>query len=123
MSADTTMVIAAYNFGTTEMPRVMYTARVVENASEFQDVEYKAYRKAVDVFLSVPSIPNVHNQFWFSTLGRAKTLASLLREEVHIENTNLMYIEIVDQGVYPLTHKGKRTSWDNRDLYRPQPRY
>ena len=116
MSADTTMVIAAYNFGTTERPQMMYTAEVVQAAENLKDDSPEAVETAKEIFLRP-------HQVWFSTLGRAKTFASLLREEKYIQYPEILYIEITETKVFPLTSGGKRDRWDNRERFRPQPRY
>lgn len=114
MSADTTMVIAVYNFGTAERPQMMYATEVVQAAEDLQDDSPEAVEMAKAIFLR----PHQH---WFTTLGRAKSLASILREETYIEYPTLLIIEITQTKVLPLTRHGKHDSWQNRDRYRPQP--
>ena len=106
MSADTTIVIAAR----TAEPcgELEYTAAVVQAAEDLfdsRDVVF-AFQKAKAVFLMRP-------RTWFSSLGRAKQFANLLRDEERERCGGPEYkgkpiIEIGHDRLYRLSRKGNR---------------
>ena len=118
MSADTTVVIAAYEYSHGER---RYTATVVQAAEDLLcENQVFALEKARYYFLEV-------SRPWFKGKGglsRAKQFATLLAEEER-ENGILEYehrplIEITSERVYALSRKGKRMpDWDWRRATRP----
>jgi hypothetical protein len=103
MSVDTTMVLAKVSFYADAGSKPKYTAKVVGAAEALLEPEY-AYEKAEMDFLKCTTWP------WFKTIGRAKTFASLLRQEAVIEYEHLLIIEIVpsEKKVYHLSKRGNR---------------
>lgn len=105
MSADTTVVIAAYTHpGRSELA---YTAAVVQAVENLFEDEF-ALEAAKAIFLK-------RSRVWFTGTGglsRAKQFANLLAEETRansvLEYENRPIIEITENRVYELSRKGKR---------------
>ncbi len=105
MSADTTVVIAAYTHpGSSELA---YTAAVVQAVENLFDEEF-ALETAKAIFLTRPRV-------WFTGTGglsRAKQFANLLAEETRangiLEYEERPIIEIGEDRVHTLSRKGKR---------------
>ena len=112
MSADTTVVIAAYRWNGSELA---YTAGVVQSADDFLGDSDDAFvfQKVAMIFLERPHV-------WFSGKGglsRAKQFANLLAEDFR-ENSILEYeqrpmFEIGAGRIYALSRKGHRRSLSN----------
>ena len=105
MSADTTVVIAAYI--RPWYSELAYTAEVVQAVENLFDDE-SALETAKTIFLMRPRV-------WFTGTGglsRAKQFANLLAEETRengiLEYENRLIIEIAEDGVYRLSRRGKR---------------
>ena len=102
MSADTTVVIAAYRRGS----ELEYTAAVIQAAEDlFHEDPQVALGKARMCFLE-RVCP------WFSTLGRAKQFAHLLTDDLRetgiLEYEHRPIVEIGEDRVYTLSRKGRR---------------
>ncbi len=115
MSADTRVVIAAYNFGCGELA---YTAAVVRNSEDFLDPRC-GVECALERFVQTP-------RAWFHGVGglsRAKQFATLLaegtRENGVLEYEDRWIIEIGQDRVYLLSRKGNRKGdnlrWRDRE--------
>ena len=116
MSANTTMVIAKFDFGTIQNPRVQYAAAVVQNAEHlvptWDDAGVWASNRALSIFLAKP-------RQWFPTLALAKGFARTLRKETHVQYEQLLIVEIGRPRVawsdiyeiFQLSKLGVRTPW------------
>jgi hypothetical protein len=106
MSADTTVVIAAYRFpGNSELSYTAKVVQAVENLWDYADAECVEHAKMLFI----------GHRPWFAGSGglrRAKQFAALLAEETRengiLEYENRPIVEIGEDRVYILSRHGRR---------------
>lgn len=102
MGANNMVVIAARNSGTADKPNYVYTAKVVQSPEDFLHPA-DGIAKAKQEFYE-----NSAGRTWFTSLGRAKSFAALLRAELLIlDYPALLVIEIGTNRIRFLSQHGR----------------